>query len=231
MQEALVELSGEYLYSIAAVFSAAAYILRSMLWLRVLLACAALTYIVSGVSLGITSMIRWNSAYLAINLFHIGYLLLDRVTITLPSEARAIYPRYFSSLSTREFRRLLLRNEFQLFQDQNIIDEYTVPERLYLILRGEVSIVRDREVIAVLKPGDFIGEMSFLSREPASATARADNLVQCAYWTREDLDRLGQRRPEGYNRFIAIVGCDLVRKLRHKTDRQIGMSAEVDLVI
>jgi len=44
MEGNLLNLSGEYFYSIAAMFSCLAYILRSMLWLRIFLACAAITY-------------------------------------------------------------------------------------------------------------------------------------------------------------------------------------------
>ncbi|MFT5503310.1 MAG: CRP-like cAMP-binding protein [Gammaproteobacteria bacterium] len=44
--------------------------------------------------------------------------------------------------------------------------------------------------IASLKSGDFIGEMSFLSKKPASTSAEAPNLVQYAYWTHDDLAKL-----------------------------------------
>ena len=176
-------------------------------------------------------MIGWNSAYLAINLFHISVLLLDKVTIALPRETRGIYQRYFSTLSTREFKKLIMSNGFCTFQDQDIIREHDIPDRLYIVLRGKISIVRDERTLATLGAGDFIGEMSFLSKEPASASAYADNFVQCAYWTHDDLEKLRLKNPPAYEKFIAIVGCDLVRKLRHKTDKQLQPSAELDYVI
>ncbi len=231
MEGNLLNLSGEYFYSIAAGFSCLAYILRSMLWLRIFLACAAITYIVSGVILGITSMIGWNSAYLIINLFHITVLLLDKITIALPRETRGIYQRYFSAMSTREFKRLITSNQFCTFQDENIIDEFEIPDRLYIVLRGKINIVKPEGVIATLGAGDFIGEMSFLSKEPASASAYADNFVQCAYWTHDDLEKMRARNMGAYERFVAIVGRDLVRKLRHKNDRQIELITKLDYVI
>lgn len=231
MEGNLLNLSGEYFYSIAALFSCMAYLLRSILWLRILMACAAITYIVSGVSLGITSMIGWNSAYLAINLFHIGLLLLDKVTITLLPETRGIYQRYFSTMSTREFKKLITNNSFCLFQDQNIITEFEVPKKLFIVLRGKVDVVRDGNTIATLRVGDFIGEMSFLTREPASASACATDLVQCAYWTHDDLERLKEKNIGAYNKFIAIIGCDLVRKLRYKNKRQLDLVTQLDYVI
>ena len=231
MEGSLLSISGEYFYSVAATFSCLAYILRSMLWLRIFLACAAITYIVSGIILGIASMIGWNSAYLAINLAHIVWLLLDRITITLPPETRNIYQRYFSTMSTREFGKLITSNDFCIFQDQNIVVEFEVPRKLFIILRGKVDIVKAGETIATLRPGDFIGEMSFLSKERASASAYAENLVQCAYWTHDDLERLRARNIDAYNRFIAIIGCDLVRKLKHDNKRQLDMITQLDYVL
>ena len=222
---------GEYLYSIAAAFSCGAYLLKNMLWLRILLVIAATIYIVYGVSLGITSMIGWNSAYLLINTYHIVFLLLDRVTITLPTDTRKVYQLYFSSLSTREFKKLISNNRFAIVQDDVIIEESEIPQRLFIILRGRVEIMKSGQSIAILGAGDFIGEMSFLSKEPASASAYARELVQYAYWTRDDLEKLQRKDIKLYNKFVAVVGCDLVRKLKNRNDSQVEQSTRLDFVI
>lgn len=231
MEGSLLNLSGEHFYSVAALFSCLAYLLRSILWLRILLVFAAITYIVSGINLGITSMIGWNSAYLVINLFHIVVLLLDKITISLPQETRKVYHRYFSTLSTREFKKLITINGFCIFQDNHIVHQYDVPDRLYIVLRGTVNIVKDDHIIATLKAGDFIGEMSFLSKQPASANAYAENLVQCAYWTHDDLEKLKLTNIEAYDKFIAIIGCDLVRKLNYQNERQLDLTTKLDYVV
>ncbi len=231
MEGSLLNLSGEYFYSIAAFFSCSAYVLRNILWLRILLVVAAVIYIFSGISLGITSMIGWNSAYLIINLYHIVILLLDRVTIALPDETVNIYRHHFFTLSTREFKKLVVTNQFKIFQDNIIIDEGTVPDRLYIVLRGNVNIVKDGEKLAELIPGDFIGEMSFLTKESASASAIAENLVQCAYWTHADLEKLKLKNIATYDKFISIIGCDLVRKLRNKNEKQVDLITKLDFVI
>ena len=223
--------SGEFFYSLAAFFSGSAYLMRNILWLRVLLVVAALVYIFSGISLGITSMVGWNTVYLLINCFHIVYLLLDKVTFTLPEETRAIYRRYFSTLSTREFRKLVMSNGFEIFQDEDIVREYDVPDRLYIILRGKVDIRKDGRSVAVLRAGGFIGEMSFLSKEPASANAFAVDTVQCAFWTHDDLEKLERRNIAAYNKFIAIIGCDLVRKLNDTTEYHLGQVKRIDSIV
>ena len=231
MDASLINIQSETLYAVAAALTCLAYVFKSLLWLRALVAAAAIISILAAIGLGQASTIGWNIAILGINLTHIGMMLTDRMAITLPEETRGIYQRCFSSLSTREFRKLITNNGFSTFQDQNIIDQNQVPDRLYFILRGQVKIVRDEDTIATLGAGAFVGEMSFLSKEPASASAWADNFVQCAYWTHDDLEKLRAGDLNAYDKFIAIIGCDLVRKLRHKNERQANPVAEVDFVV
>ena len=231
MEASPLILSGEYFYSIAAIFSCSAYILKNILWLRILLVSAAIIYIMSGISLGITSMIGWNSAYLVINLVHVVILLLDRVTIALPKETVSIYHKFFSTLSTREFKKLIITNEFCIYQDQMIVEENEILDRLYIILNGTVDIIKDGEQLATLSRGNFIGEMRFLTQEAASADVYAENLVQCAYWTHRDLQKLKLKNIDVYDKFIAIIGCDLVRKLNNKNEKQTDLKTKLDFVL
>ena len=211
-------LSGEYLYSIAALFSGLAYLSKNILWLRILLVIAALVYIVSGISLNITSMIGWNSVYLAINLYHITLLLLDKTTINLPVETRDLYHQVFSSLSTREFKKLILTNPFGAIKDKVIICETEKTNQLFLILKGQVNIVKSEKIIASLGVGDLIGDMSFISKETAAASAIALGTVEYAYWTHDNLEKLKIKNIDTYNKFLSIIGRDLVRKLKHKNE-------------
>lgn len=216
--------SGEYLYSLAAIFSLLAYLLGNILWLRVLLVFASTIYIISGLSLGITSMVGWNSAYLAINLYHISLLILDRSSISLPKDTRGIYERYFSTMSTREFKKILMMNSFCTVKDTQIIADGEITAKLFIVLKGKVNIVSSGEIIASLQSGDLIGEMSFMSKEPASASAVAVDVVQYAYWSHDDLNKLSQKNCNIYNKFISIIGCDLVRKLNQKNKEVISLN-------
>ena len=74
------------------------------------------------------------------------------------------------------------------------------------------------KTIALLNAGDLIGEMSFMSKEPASANAIAAENIKYAYWKHDDLDKLCQKNCYLYNKFISIIGNDLVKKLNSTTD-------------
>ena len=58
---------------------------------------------------------------------------------------------------------------------------------LFLILEGEVGLVRDEMEIAVLHAGMFFGEVSVLLDEPATAGVVARTPVRCAVIDREAL--------------------------------------------
>ena len=183
-------LSGEYLYSIAAIFSLSAYLLRDMLWLRVLLVCAAIVYIITGISVGITSMIGWNTAYLLINLFHVIILLMDKSTINLPDETKHIYREVFDGMSTREFKKLVTMNKFEIVKNAQLFQEGEQTSRLLMLLEGKVDVVKSDKYITSLYPGDLIGEMSFMSKKTASASVYAVDDVLYAYWSHQDLEKL-----------------------------------------
>ncbi len=206
-------ISGEYLYSIAAIFSLLAYMLGNILWLRVLLVVAATLYIITGVSLGLTSMAGWNAAYLLINLYHVFILLRDKNIITLPEETRLIYREVFSSLSTREFKKLMSINSFESVVDKQLFKEGSETDKLMIIVEGKADVIKSNKVIASLHSGDLMGEMSFVSGNPASADVVAVGKLRYAFWTHKDIEKLKIKNNDTYNQFIGVIGRDLVKKL------------------
>ena len=110
-----------------------------------------------------------------------------------------------------------------------IVEQGTKSNALYILLTGRARVVtadaRGREVIlAVLQPGDYLGEMSLIDNEPHSATVRAE--VQC------DVLVLGRPEftrclPENSSLSYAIMR-GLVSRLR-AADRQIESLALLDV--
>ncbi len=206
-------LSGEYLYSIAAILSFAAYLTSNVLWLRILLVLAATVYVITGISLGITSMAGWNFAYLLINLFHVVVLLMNNSTVLLTDETKDIYHQEFSALTTREFKKLIKTNPLYKVNDEKIIEEDEVTQKLLVIIKGEATVLKSGKKIAIIKQGDLIGEMSFMSAQPASADVVTNGEALIAYWTHKDLEKIQKKNNQLYNKFISIICRNLVSKI------------------
>jgi CRP/FNR family transcriptional regulator, cyclic AMP receptor protein len=58
--------------------------------------------------------------------------------------------------------------------DEVLIEEGDAIPALYLLLDGELVVVQGDRELAVLYPGDIVGEMSFIDSRPPSATVRAN---------------------------------------------------------
>lgn len=71
---------------------------------------------------------------------------------------------------------------------------------LYIIVDGSARVVYERagreEVLAILRAGDFFGEMTLLDGKPRSATVVAAEDTQCLILARWDLLRAIRRDPD-----------------------------------
>ncbi len=100
---------------------------------------------------------------------------------------------------------------------------------LFILLTGRARVLtadsRGREVIlAVLQPGDYVGEMSLIDNEPHSATVRAEVQTDMLILGRTEFTRC---LPENSSLSYAIMR-GLVHRLR-SADRQIESLALLDV--
>ena len=100
---------------------------------------------------------------------------------------------------------------------------------LFILLTGRARVLtadsRGREVIlAVLQPGDYVGEMSLIDNEPHSATVRAEVQTDMLILGRPEFTRC---LPENSSLSYAIMR-GLVHRLR-SADRQIESLALLDV--
>jgi CRP-like cAMP-binding protein len=98
-------------------------------------------------------------------------------------------------LSPAELRHVdVLLHEREFVQNEIIFDEGEEGQALYIVLEGQVAIVRarngDEQHIATLSPGEFFGEMALLDRSPRGARAKAASNCRMAVLFREDLTAL-----------------------------------------
>ena len=58
-------------------------------------------------------------------------------------------------------------------QGGNFFTENQTSDRMYFLVEGEVSLIRGKKTIDVVKAGEIFGEMATISQQPRSATAAA----------------------------------------------------------
>jgi CRP-like cAMP-binding protein len=95
-----------------------------------------------------------------------------------------------------------------------IIQRDSVVHDIQVLERGALEVRSGGEIIARNEPGQFIGEMSFLSGERATADVVATEASQVLAWSQESLNKLLDKKPVLAYKMRGILGRDVVVKLR-----------------
>lgn len=77
---------------------------------------------------------------------------------------------------TQKDRQLLLDDKLHVYSceaGKTVTRQGDNDTNLYLILNGQVCIIKDEQELGTLRAGDFLGEGGFVARRPRSATAKA----------------------------------------------------------
>ncbi|MDN3718303.1 Crp/Fnr family transcriptional regulator [Roseibium salinum] len=77
-----------------------------------------------------------------------------------------------------------------------------------------MSIDGDEQLLAVLGPGDLVGELALLDGRPRSATVIALKEAQLAFIDKAAFQRFADEKPAVYRHMLSIVG----KRLRHAND-------------
>ncbi len=65
----------------------------------------------------------------------------------------------------------------------------------FVVISGQVRVVRDGEVVAHLGPGEFFGELSVLDRMPRNAMVAADEPTSCLALASWDFEQILLEQP------------------------------------
>ena len=121
--------------------------------------------------------------------------------------------RLFYTLSPGEFRTLMkIGTWFHTEKEEQITTKGEVPERLFFILDGAVSVDRGQNSFNV-GPGVFIGELAFLMKNPATADVCLTKSAKGVSWNVSELSRLLAARPQMRVAFDSLLNKDLASKL------------------
>ncbi len=112
---------------------------------------------------------------------------------------------------------------------ETIVEQGKKSNALFILLNGRARVLtadnRGREVIlAILRPGDYIGEMSLIDNEPHSATVRAEVQTDVLMLGRMEFARC---LPENTSMSYAVMR-GLAQRLRH-ANRMIESLALIDV--
>jgi CRP-like cAMP-binding protein len=192
---------------------------KDVLWLRSVLLPAQLSFLAWGVSVGNVAPVVWNIVFLSINTVQIARIVRERRPIELPADLADLHEKVFHAMRRREFLLFWETGTVSQVVDAPLVREGETLEALYFIVSGTARVVKDGRTLATLSRGSFAGELSFLSREPASADVVADGTIEVNSWNQRKLRRLDKIDPELYVKIQEILGRDVTGKIRAASSR------------
>lgn len=199
--------------------------MKDILQLRLMALGSQATFWAVGYVRGNWTIVVWQSLFLAINLVRTAMVLWERREIRFSPELERVFREHFPTFPRHEFLQFWEAGEDHLYRDQPIVRQEEKPTWLWFILRGTARVVRDGQEMAQVGVGHFVGEMSFLTDQAASADVLPlGEGVQTRRWSYAALNRIRQGRPALWIRVQGRLGRDLVSKiwarhqLRQETD-------------
>jgi Popeye protein conserved region len=185
--------------NVANVLYLASYSVRDILWLRILSVIAALLlipyYLMQVVPL--TAAIEWSLVFIAVNLYWIVRLLIERRPVHFtPDEAR-LRQLSFPSLTPPEARNLFaMGNWDDVAPGTSVVQRDRDLGRFSVILHGNAEVLYNGTKICELGEGQFVGGID----RHADATGDLDVLMKTTgrlmCWPRDRLDAFLAKRPD-----------------------------------
>jgi hypothetical protein len=195
-----------------------AYLVRDILWLRVItilgLLCLMAFYYAQGPLYG---PMAWNALFMLVNAVQIVLLVMERRPVFLGEEELQLYRTIFHPLKPREFAKLLSIAQWKRAkQGEELLQQNMPVGALMLLTSGHGNVEIDGRRVAEVASGQFVGEMGFLTEQLASARVVAGSAVDYLAWPAEKLRAFLVAAPELHVKVQGILGCDVVAKLRQE---------------
>ncbi len=178
------------------------FLVKDILYLRILSIFASLFSVLYNFYIPIEPMwlpIGWNIIFVIVNIYHISVIIYEKRPVDMTDKEKELYETMFKGLTPVEFLKITKVAEWKKFNTPlPIITQGKPVKDLILIYNGAVDVLVNDTKVAELKDGQFVGEMSFLTEKPATATCKVEHNAECLVWPQQDFKDLLKRNPSLY---------------------------------
>ena len=203
-----------FIQHVGYVFTFLAISIKDVLWLRSVLAIAQILLGIYQWLEGRIDIVLWNCIFTLINFYHIYRIFDERKPIKIPSQINDIYINIFNNFSTKEFINFWDLGDYQMIEDSQIVYEGKKQDHLILILSGDASVQIGKRIINKLGRGKFVGEMSLITNEVASADIFALGKLQYIMWSQDRLKHFENTNKDLWIKLHNILSKDLIKKIK-----------------
>lgn len=189
-------------------------LVRTLLPMRLLMIGSGVAAIAYGTAVGANVEIFWESTFTFVNVVQVIILIRERHRVELTDEEEAVRRSMFGQLSVVEFHRLVRAGSWASAPKGALLtSQGSRVDSILLLTSGEAVVRVDGAVTAYCRPGDFVGEMAFVSGRPATATAETTAASRYLAWRFEDLRTLLRKNPETRSALQSVFNVNLIDKI------------------
>ena len=200
------------------------FLVKDILWLRLVSVLASLFSIFYNWVIPIEPMwiaIGWNFIFILLNLYHIAVIIYEKRPVQMSPKHKELYETMFKGMTPVEFLKITKIADWVHFKSGEVITQQKhAVETLNLIYNGTVYVAVDGEKVAELKDGQFVGEMSFLTEKPATATCITKHDTELLVWKQEQFKELLKRNPSLYFTIQSLLSAQVSNALVTSSKRK-----------
>jgi len=207
----------EILLNIAFIVFTTAFLVRDILWLRLIAISGNMILLYIGFTAPggpLWNHLFWYGVFILVNGGHSALLVYERSLMRFSEEEDIVRRQTFPSLDRIAVKKLIkLGHWTDLAPGETLLVEGKAPSRLYLLADGEASVTCGGQYVARVKQGQFAGEISYLKEERAGATVSAATPLRCLVWDRRKLRQRLDKDSTLRAVLYAAFGSDLSGKI------------------
>ena len=207
---------GSILLNLGFILNFIALAFREILWIRVLLTLGYLfRFLTQYIYADNINASIWMVVFVVINLVQIIRIINERRKRYIEPKIFDIYESVFKSLTSYEFLTFWKTGEIKHApKDHKIIVKDSKLNSIILLLNGRVKVQNKGAHITYLPRGSFLGEMSFITKEEASADVISEEDISYIEWTNEKLLKIKNNNRVFWTKIQNILLNDLIVKIK-----------------
>jgi CRP-like cAMP-binding protein len=206
-----------------------AYMVRDILWLRILTVIATFCLIPYYFTRPEPMMvpIYWSLVFAALNVYWIVRLLLERAPMKLNADEQRLCELVFRTMSPREMITLLKLATWEHAETgECFVERHKPSDRLMVIYSGRACAEVDGLRVTELEPDQFIGSIDYATQETAPADILAIEPTRYVSWPKLELKDFMRRNPELHSALKSTLAIDLARWIQASWAREANNAIE-----
>jgi Cyclic nucleotide-binding domain len=211
----LPDLIAQNLVHVAALFTLLCFLFRDQIKLRSFAVLGDLllsVYYYVAFPEPLWNPMVWSIMNVIINAIMIALILRDGREGGMSDDELSLF-RHLDTLTPGQFRKLAKAGDWHRANEAvTLTQEGETLDRLFYVLNGSVALRRGGKDFTI-EPKQFIGELAFLRKRPATATVIVSGDAHYVTWTHDSLEKLFSRDAQLRTSMHLLMGRDVAEKM------------------